>query len=139
MTIKAKHIPDDAKTSRTEKAPKRSIEASQKGPRTPLVHASSIGMGQEGIQSREPCGRADVAPKLIWQSSAKQHMAMLHRAVQTQLEQLYSQAQRESRVAFGTEQYETQRMAQRTDNSDSTNEGDADDDYENPLQTSRPL
>ena len=48
--------------------------------------------------------------------------------MQAELEQLYFQAQqRENRVAFGAEQYELQHEA---DDSESENEGDADDSYE---------
>ena len=46
--------------------------------------------------------------------------------------ELHSEADMENRVAAGTAQYELQRMAHKTDDSDQENESDVDDGYEDP-------
>ena len=47
-------------------------------------------------------------------------------------QELHKEATMENRVAFGAAQYELQRMAHKTDDSDQESAGDADDGYEDP-------
>ena len=86
--------------------------------------------------SRGPCpdrrrAEADLA-KLSAASQGHDTWEQQLRSLQETAEHLDEQAQRENPVASGAEQYELQRMAHKTDDSDSENEGDADDGYEDP-------
>ena len=136
MRAQAKRLHDEAKASRTSGP--RNFEGGIEGGAA-YSDLACIQywdeLGKHTVRGPSRTGRrraeADLA-KLRAASQGHDTWVQQVRSLQETAERLHEQAQRENRVAFGAEQYELQRMAHKTDDSDSENEGGPSDGYEYP-------